>query len=69
LKEFEKELSSSNFLRINKSTLINLEYVEDIKFGKHRIVKLSTGVSIKISRRRVHLVTELLRQKPLISKK
>jgi DNA-binding LytR/AlgR family response regulator len=59
LKEFENELSSSNFIRINKSTLINLEQVEDIKFGKHRTVKLSTGISLKVSRRRIHIIAEM----------
>jgi two-component system LytT family response regulator len=69
LKEFEKELSESNFIRINHSTLINVEYIENIKFGKGRMATLSTGVSIKVSRRKIHIVSELLQKKPLIDEK
>ncbi|GHV34142.1 hypothetical protein FACS1894178_1070 [Bacteroidia bacterium] len=72
LKEFEIEFAESNFIRINHSTLVNLEYVENIEIGTNYLMNLSTGISLKISRRKIQMVEKLLKSqsiKPLTIKK
>lgn len=52
LKEFEKTLDSTMFLRIHKSYIINLAYVQQHVFTKERLVRLADGREVTISRRR-----------------
>ena len=52
LSHVERELNDSRFFRLNRSTLVNMEYVESWNL-EERIVTLSNKDVIEISRRRV----------------
>ncbi|MDR1543774.1 MAG: LytTR family transcriptional regulator [Prevotellaceae bacterium] len=62
LKEFELELAEVNFLRINRCTLVNLRYINTIKFGKNPTITLCNNLNFKISRRKLHFISELLKK-------
>ncbi|AQG78850.1 LytR/AlgR family response regulator transcription factor [Spirosoma montaniterrae] len=62
LKEFEKTLSGDMFLRIHKSYIVNLAYVQRSVFNKERTVRLADGREVAISRRRMKDISQQLVQ-------
>ncbi len=62
LKEFEKTLDGSIFLRIHKSYIVNLAYVQRSVYNKERQVHLADGREMAISRRRMKDITQQLAQ-------
>lgn len=62
LKEFEKSLDGSMFLRIHKSYIVNLAYVQQSIFNRDRQVRLADGREVAISRRRMKDITQQLAQ-------
>ncbi|MCK8490532.1 MULTISPECIES: LytR/AlgR family response regulator transcription factor [Spirosoma] len=62
LKEFEKTLDGSIFLRIHKSYIVNLAYVQRSVFNKERHVQLADGREVAISRRRMKDISQQLTQ-------
>ena len=60
LKEFEKTLDSAIFIRIHKSNIINLAYVQHGVFARDRVIRLTDNRELTISRRRMHQITQLL---------
>ncbi|QIP15888.1 LytTR family transcriptional regulator [Spirosoma aureum] len=62
LKEFEKTLDGSMFLRIHKSYIVNLAYVQRSVFNKERQVQLADGREVAISRRRMKDISLQLTQ-------
>tara|TARA_B100000963_G_C22478750_1_gene603664 strand:+ start:50 stop:793 length:744 start_codon:yes stop_codon:yes gene_type:complete len=52
LKFFEEALSDFDFMRVHKSHLININFVESYKKGKVGDIKLSNGVTIPLSIRK-----------------
>ena len=62
LKEFEKTLDGSIFLRVHKSHIINVAYVQRSAFSKERQVRLADGREVAISRRRMKVITQQLAQ-------
>ena len=60
LKAFETMLDQSMFLRIHKSTIINLAYVQFNVFATERIVRLTDGQEVTISRRRMKEISQRL---------
>lgn len=60
LKAFETMLDQSMFLRIHKSTIINLAYVQFSVFATERIVRLTDGQEVTISRRRMKEISQRL---------
>jgi len=61
LKEFEKMLDGSLFVRIHKSHMVNLAYVQQGPFNNDRQVKLTDGREVAISRRRMkEIATQLM---------
>lgn len=62
LKEFEKTLDGSIFLRIHKSYIVSLAYVQHDAFSKERQVRLVDGREVAISRRRMKDITQQLAQ-------
>lgn len=62
LKEFEKTLDGSIFLRVHKSYIVNLAYVQRSLFSKERQVHLADGREVGISRRRMKAITQQLAQ-------
>lgn len=62
LKEFEKTLDGSIFLRIHKSYIVNLAYVQQNLFNHERQVRLADGRDVAISRRRMKDITLRLTQ-------
>jgi|SRR5919202_4953354 two-component system LytT family response regulator len=62
LKEFEKSLDGSMFLRIHKSYIVNLGYVQYSLFNKERQVRLADGREVAISRRRMKDISQQLAQ-------
>ena len=61
LKEFEDELTKFGFLRVNHHTLINVRYINHLKIWKQQRVIFINDIEIKISRRKFHLLKELLK--------
>ncbi len=53
LKEYEELLPDSQFVRIHKSSIINLNYLKEFNFKNGMEVLLKNGVKIAVSRRRV----------------
>jgi|GEM_PF-692607 len=62
LKEFERTLSPDLFLRIHKSYIINLAYVQHSLMTRERYVCLADGREVAISRRRMKDITVQLAQ-------
>ncbi|MVM41371.1 LytTR family transcriptional regulator [Spirosoma sp. HMF3257] len=62
LKEFEKTLDGSMFLRIHKSYIVNLAYVQRSIFNRDRQVRLADGREVAISRRRMKDISVQLAQ-------
>lgn len=62
LKEFEKTLDGSMFLRIHKSYIVNLAYVQRSIFNRDRQVRLADGREVAISRRRMKEISFRLAQ-------
>ncbi len=62
LKEFEKTLSGDMFLRIHKSYIVNLAYVQRSVFTKERTIRLADGRDVAISRRRMKTIAKQLTQ-------
>ncbi|GAA4396215.1 hypothetical protein GCM10023187_04060 [Nibrella viscosa] len=60
LKEFEKLLDDLLFVRIHKSYMVNLAYVEFGASTKDRIIRLTDGREVTISRRRMKDIASLL---------
>jgi two-component system, LytTR family, response regulator len=62
---FEQSLEEQpNFVRINKSYLINLDFLTDLNWDKaQKEVRLSNGISLPISRRKAKQLKETLWQK------
>ncbi|MDB5120397.1 MAG: two-component system response regulator [Sphingobacteriales bacterium] len=52
LKEYEEILESVNFIRIHKSTIINLRYLKEYSNKNGFVVLLQNGVELQVSRRR-----------------
>ena len=61
LKDFEDELTQFGFLRVNHYTLINVRHINTLKICKQQRVVFINDVEIKISRRKLHLLKELLK--------
>jgi two-component system LytT family response regulator len=62
LKEFEKTLDESMFLRIHKSYMVNLAYVQQRPSNNERLIRLADGREVAISRRRMKDITLQLTQ-------
>lgn len=62
LKEFEKTLDTAMFLRIHKSYIVNLAYVQRNIFNRERQVQLADGREVAISRRRMKDISQRLVQ-------
>lgn len=60
LKEFEKTLDGTLFLRIHKSYIINLAYVQRSVFNKERQLRMADGREVAISRRRMKEISQQL---------
>jgi DNA-binding LytR/AlgR family response regulator len=57
LKKHEVALKEQNFLRINKSQLVNQKFIESIELqNRFCLIKLTNGLSFRSSRRKVGLV-------------
>lgn len=62
LKKHEVALKNYNFLRINKSQLVNQEFIESVEVEqKSCVIKLINGLSFRSSRRKVGLVQEIFK--------
>lgn len=53
LKRLEADLIGAPFCRAHKSTLVNLSYLLDVNFGEEPHLRLNSGQTISISRRRI----------------
>lgn len=60
LKAFEGVLDPSLFLRIHKSTVVNLAYVQYRSFDSDRSIRLIDGQEVSISRRRMKEISQRL---------
>jgi two-component system LytT family response regulator len=58
LKDFEIELEEYGFIRVNRSTLVNLALVKKYTGGNKRMLEMCQGEQIKVSRRKVFMFKE-----------
>ncbi len=49
LKEFETVLNDKNFMRINRSVILNLDYVVKYKKGDGGTLELADGTEVEVS--------------------
>lgn len=62
LKEFEKQLTSSNFIRPHQSFMVNLKFID--KYDKSGVIHLKNGKKIPVSsRKKEQFVTAFLNKK------
>ena len=62
LKDFERTLDNSIFLRIHKSNIINLAYVQYGVFIRDRIIRMADNREVTVSRRRMREIAQLMMQ-------
>lgn len=60
LKEFELELFEYKFVRVNRSTLVNVAHITKFKGGCCREIEMINGEIITVSRRNVFKLKESL---------
>jgi len=53
LNEFEKELEEFNFIRVNRTALVNLAHVKKYIGGSQRVLEMTNGNIVSVSRRNV----------------
>lgn len=65
LKFFEEVLKANpDFLRINRSYILNLKYMAGLKWGnQNKEVKLHNGIMLTISRRKAKEIKEIIMSK------
>jgi DNA-binding LytR/AlgR family response regulator len=60
LKIHQERCEYNHFIRINRSYLLNPKYIKEvIEVGSEKIVKLMDGTLAKVSRRRMHVLSQL----------
>lgn len=60
LKNIEEKMNGYGFCRINRNTLVNLKYFESYVSGKKRCFKTTTGIEMNVSRRKWHVLKEII---------
>lgn len=60
--EYEKLLSDSNFVRIHKSCMVNLEHVKEYVRGEGGSVILSNGSEVEVSRRKKDMLMARMKE-------
>jgi two-component system, LytTR family, response regulator len=68
LKEFETILPDSEFFRIHRSALINVNYVKEYSNNEGGEVILSDGTHVQVSKARIQEFSEFIRTKSLSPK-
>ncbi len=64
LKKYEAALKSRNFLRINKSQLLNQEFIESVEMERTScLIMLTNGQRFRSSRRKVGLLQTMVGEK------
>lgn len=62
LKEYEDLLGETHFLRVHKSHLININYIDSFNKADNGFVVLKTGDNIPVSRRKRDKIIEILKK-------
>ncbi len=60
LKEFEQQLDQANFLRVNRSIIVNLDYIVKYKKGDGGQVEMVDGTEIEVSSSKKAILIEKL---------
>jgi len=60
LKEYEEILQGGNFLRVNRSVIVNLNYVEKYKKGEGGVLHLNDGTEIEVSLSKKETLLQLM---------
>ena len=63
MKDFEEILSSKNFLKVHKSTIVNIKHIEKFVRGKAGYLLMSDGSSVNVSVRKKEELLNLLKGK------
>ena len=61
MKDFEEILSSKNFLKVHKSTIVNIKHIEKFVRGKSGYLLMSDGSSVNVSVRKKEELLYLLK--------
>ena len=61
MKDFEEILSSKNFLKVHKSTIVNIKHIEKFVRGKAGYLLMSDGSSVNVSVRKKEELLYLLK--------
>ena len=68
LKEFEAILPTSDFFRIHRSALINVNYVKEYSNNEGGEVILSDGTHVQVSKARIQEFSEFIKTKSVSPK-
>jgi len=60
MKDFEEVLTSKNFLKVHKSTIVNIKHIEKFVRGKAGCLLMSDGSSVNVSVRKKEELMHLL---------
>ena len=60
LKDFENALSANNFVRVNRSVIVNLDYVVRYKKGDGGTLEMVDGSEVEVSSTKKHILLEKL---------
>ena len=69
MKDFESTLSSKNFLKVHKSTIVNINHIKKFVRGKSGYLLMSDGSSVNVSVRKKEELLHLLKGNVETSKK
>ncbi len=61
MKDFEEVLRSKNFLKVHKSTIVNIKHIEKFVRGKAGYLLMSDGSSVNVSVRKKEELLYLLK--------
>ena len=61
MKDFEERLNSKNFLKVHKSTIVNIKHIEKFVRGKAGYLLMSDGSSVNVSVRKKEELLYLLK--------
>jgi two-component system LytT family response regulator len=60
LKEYESVLDASNFMRVNRSVIVNLDFVVKYRKGDGGTLELSDGIEIEVSAQKKEILLQKL---------
>lgn len=58
LKDFETVLTTNNFVRVNRSVIVNLDFIVKYKKGDGGAIEMADGSEVEVSVSKKHILLE-----------